>query len=188
MSEIIEPKLDELLKNEAIFKEFRQKVDAENTKAIKTWQANHLQEEVNKALEAKMEEIQKKKDKTPEELRAEKNELEIKKLREQIEQTNKEKKMYEARAKAQKEITELGIPDSILDFVITDDDDKNANNIGAIKELFDAYAHKIKQDIIVGNNVKIPGKTAVSSELKPPADDAPQEEWRDYLLKKKNLN
>ena len=84
-----------------------------------------------------------------------------------------EKEKLEMRQKnkdaARSKFKEANLPDSLLDFFVSEDAEKTDGNIKKAIEAMTEFQTSIKKDVLGNNNIKVPGKTDTSDV----ADQAP---------------
>lgn len=157
--EVVQP---EVVDNSAIIAEYKNsKAYIDDTNALKgawaeSYRTEKLPDMVNKEVEAR---IKAKETKTPEQIRFDEYETKLTAMANQI----AEKEKFEMRSKnketARTKFKEAGLPDTLLDFFVSEDATKTDDNVIKAIEALTGFQTSIKQDVLGNNNIKVPGKT-----------------------------
>lgn len=112
--------------NEDAKKWFDSEKDKHFSKGLETWRTNNLERLI-------LEEVKKRNpDKTPEQ-------IELEKLRADFEAAQKELKLKGAKENAAKLATEKKVPLELLDFFVTDDEEKTNTNLSTFESVMEKY-------------------------------------------------
>ncbi|WP_051575116.1 DUF4355 domain-containing protein [Sporolactobacillus terrae] len=128
LGELSKPSIDGLkglLDTEEGRKLIQPKLDAHFTKGLETWKSNNLESLIE-------EEVKKR---NPQKSPAE---IEVEKLRKEIEDERKARARQELTNKALKVADEKGLPKGVLDFFIGADEETTTANLGKLEETFKA--------------------------------------------------
>lgn len=131
-------------------------LDKHAAKALETarekWEAEK-QEEISKAEQlAKMS-------------AAERKEAEDKAKLETLNKREQELNMREYRYEAKHQLEEVGLPDTLVDLVLSDDAETTKNNINSLKELVDKHVEATVNERLKGSEPKVGGQAAAKSTL-----------------------
>lgn len=131
-------------------------LDKHAAKALETarekWEAEK-QEEISKAEQlAKMS-------------AAERKEAEDKAKLEALNKREQELNMREYRYEAKHQLEEVGLPDTMVDMVLSDNAETTKNNITALKELVDKHVEATVNERLKGSEPKAGGTTVVKDHL-----------------------
>ena len=174
-----EPKaitLDEARKNPEFEKQLASLVDSATTKAIATYKDKGFKSAVDEAVTARQKALE---TKTPDQIRIEEAEAKLEAMqatiadKERLEMRNSNKDVGRSAFK------KAGLPDSLLDFFVTDNSESSKENIAKAIEALEGFKTTIKQELLGGNNITVPGKTKQTGDgtAKEPGPGATREQY-----------
>jgi len=174
IKEYFNPTFDDLIKDEKIGKAIISYKDSEVSKGvdsfIKTKLPSKIEEEVTKRL----------KETNTKEPWA----IEIENLKNAIETKDRAYKIETQKSKVMKNATEKGIPIELIDFIVSDDEEKTNSNFNIFNKVFESFSTKTKQDILKNHNIPLlpsDKKTSIDTGL---PDGLSKKDYLDELKKK----
>ena len=189
-SETAVPSRQQIIEEFLSSKEFVEKINTEKTNAVQNFQKEKLpiilESEFSKRL--KLEEERNKK--TPEQLQLD----EALKRIELMEANNiaKEKERLKAENKTNvlKVLSEKKLPTDLLDFIVSDEEEKTNKNVELFTNMMDKWTTNLKEGFMSGNNTRVPGKDSISgnSGMEYPGDNASQAQLDAWYKATRNKN
>ena len=92
-----------------------------------------------------------------------------------------EKERLELRTKnkdlARGKFKEAGIPDTLLDFFVSEDATKTDENVAQAISALTEFQTSVKQNVLGNNNTKVPGKTETSIDINQAPDGLSKSEY-----------
>jgi len=164
-------------------------VNALKGKWAEAYKADKLPGMVDKEVETR---LRARETKTPEQIKFDEYETKLAAMQNQI----AEKEVFEMRSKnkelARGKFKEAGLPDTLLDFFVSEDETKTNDNIGIAIEALTGFKTSIKQDALGNNNIKVPGSDVVTDTKTghgiPVPTSANPKEWEAYHKKVRDFN
>lgn len=172
------PSVDELLEKEDFQKVMKSFADKEARRQVEAYKSNTLpktvEEEVAKRLEAS-------KHKSPEQIKFEEYEKKLADMQNQLQQKERAEMIQKNKNFAIKTLSEKKLPSDIIDFIVSDEEEKTVENINMFSSMMEKYTTSIKSEFMRGNNTFVPGKdTSGGGGITVPGDNASQAEWENY--------
>lgn len=176
-SSTVEIKLEDALKNPDFAKQLKSYVDSASGKAVEAYKDKGFAAAVDKAVESR---IKARETKTPEQIKFDEYESKLAEMQSKI----AEKELSEMRGKnkdlARGKFKEAKLPDSLLDFFVSEDEEKTNKNLEKAMKALGDFRDEVKKGVLSGNNTVVPGKTVTTSGLKEPGPGATKQQWADY--------
>jgi len=131
-------------------------INAEKGKWAESYKTEKLPGMVETEVEAR---LKAQATKTPEQIKFDDYENRLATMQNQIAEKEKEGMRNTNKDLARNKFKEAGIPDTLLDFFVTEDATKTESNIATAIEAMTGFQTQIKQGVLGDNNTKVPGKT-----------------------------
>lgn len=155
-----EPNFDTLLENEDFKKKVDSIADSRSGKAVATYKEKGFKEAVEKEVKLREEA---KNHKEPWEIKIEESDRKLAAVENMLAQKERDSLIATNKAKALTILSEKSLPTSIIDFVVSDEEDKTLANLDIISKTFEDFAQSIKKDMLKGNNTNVPSNTSANA-------------------------
>lgn len=169
--------LEAIMADEKLGKLITSHTDSAIGKAIDAYKTKGFAEAVEKAVQDK---LKQQATKTPEQIKMDEYEAKLNTMSEQIKTKELSEMRLTNRSKASKELSDAGLPLELADFLVSEDSEKTEANVKKAMDILTKFATDTKQNVLKGNNVKVPGKTTTSGKLQEPGENASKAEWMAY--------
>ena len=178
------PKVEDAMSDPVFQKAMKSFADAEASRQIEAFKKNTLpltiEEEVKKRIEASSK-------KTPEQIKFEEYERKLNELTNTLKEKERAELIQRNKNSALKHLTEKKYPVDILDFLVSDEEDKTNKNLELYSKMMENYETSIRQSFIKNNNTFVPPKnkeTIGGDSIPEPGPNASKAEWKVYWDKK----
>jgi hypothetical protein len=103
----------------------------------------------------------------------------------EIKQKEKNEMLQKNKNLALTTLSEKKLPTDIMDFLVTDEQEKTKENIDLFSQMMESYTTSIKNNKMASNNTVLPGKDEVltGGKIPEPAEGASKAEWKEYWNK-----
>jgi hypothetical protein len=177
------PSFEKAMEDDSFQKNMKSYTDSQISKAVEAYKEkgfkSAVESEVMKRLEAK-----EKKD--PMQIKFEEMERKQNELLEKLAEKERAELRAQNKATALQALSERKLPTDVLDFFVTDEQEKTQENIEIFAGMMESYTQSLKQDSLKNNNVKVPGSgTEGGNHKNVPGENASQSEWEAYFKSQK---
>lgn len=86
---------------------------------------------------------------------------------------------------AMETLSSKGLPVEFADLIASDDSEKTTTELSKVMDVLDTIITKTKQQVIDGNNIRIPSKTKSGDSTTLPGENASKEEWKTWIKQNK---
>jgi uncharacterized protein (DUF885 family) len=148
------PDFDSLLQNPDVAKRIQSMIDAGVSKGVESYKEKGFTKAVEQEVEQR---LKARETKTPEQIKFEEYEAKLAAMQDQLAQKERLEMRTKNKEAARAKIKEVGVPDDLLDFVVSEDSEKTNNNLEKYIASLSNFKNQIKQEILKGNNIKVPG-------------------------------
>lgn len=177
------PKVEDAMADPAFQKAIKSFADAEASRQVEAFKTKTLpitiEEEVKKRLEASSK-------KTPEQIKFEEYERKLAELTNSLKEKERAELIEKNKNSALKHLTEKKYPTDVLDFLVSDEEEKTKKNLEVFSNMMEKYETSLRQSFIKGNNSFVPpkNKETIGGDSFIPGEDATEQDWINYYKKK----
>ena len=181
------PNFETALGNEDFSKAMKSYADKEARRQVDSYREKTLPGIVEDQVRLKIEATQ---HKEPWEIKIAELEANQEKLTLQLKTEERSKLVQKNKTKAMSLLAEKKLPTDLVDFFISDEEEKTVNNIAAFSNVFENYEQELKQNFIKNNNTFVPSDnhTIENTGLTMPPDGSSQAEYETYYRAKRKLD
>jgi mannitol-1-phosphate/altronate dehydrogenase len=177
------PSFDQAMENPDFAKAMKSFADKEGSRQVEAFKNKTLpstiEDEVKKRLEAQNH-------KEPWQIKLEEMEKQQNQLMEQLKQKERSELIQKNKNQALKTLTDKKLPSDILDYLVSDEQEKTNSSIEAFVSMMDNYTTNLKQDLLKSNNVRVPGQgETFTGGAQEPGEGASKAEWKAYWASQK---
>ena len=174
---------EEARKSPEFEKELGSFMDSRINTAIDAHKVKGFAKAVDEGVAAKQKALE---TKTPDQIKFEEYELKLSEMEKKVAEKEKAEMRGTNKEVGRAAFKEAKLPDTLLDFFVSENSETSKTNIDRAAKALDDFRTQITQDILAGNNIKVPGRTTGDSDgIKQPREDAPKQEWTNYWKKVK---